>query len=151
MITIHNTHQTKHQTHSIFRTFKFCVLFISYTRLFTKLNLFEILLYITFLTTKFSRLTAHIMQYEVYYTCLYTVVLTNSLIACSTGGSSSGDDNNTGAIVGGVFGGLCGAILLIVLIILIWFYWKRERGEKDRRASTFVCMEHMCKVLCIYV
>ena len=28
---------------------------ISYTRLFTKLNLFEILLYVTFLTTKFSR------------------------------------------------------------------------------------------------
>ena len=30
---------------------------ISYTRLFMKLNLFEILLYVTFLTTKFSRST----------------------------------------------------------------------------------------------
>ena len=30
---------------------------ISYTRLFTKLNLFKILLYVTFLTTKFSRST----------------------------------------------------------------------------------------------
>ena len=81
---------------------------------------------------------------------MYTV-FTNSLIVCSTGGSASGDDNNTGAIVGGVIGGLCGAILLIVLIILIWFYWKRKRGEKDRRESTFVCMEHMYKVLCIYM
>ena len=149
MITIHNTRQTKHQTHSIFRIFKFRVLFISYTRLFMKLNLFEILLYITFLTTKFSRLTAYIMQLK-FSIHVYTV-LTNSLITCSTGGSASGDDNNTGAIVGGVIGGLCGAILLIVLILLLLYYWKRRRGEKDRRASMFVCMEHMCKVLYIYV
>ena len=32
---------------------------ISYTRLFTKLNLFIILLYVTFLTTKFSRSTVY--------------------------------------------------------------------------------------------
>ena len=32
---------------------------ILYTRLFTKLNLFKILLYVTFLTTKFSRSTVY--------------------------------------------------------------------------------------------
>ena len=50
--TIHNTLQTKHQTHSNFCTFKFRVCLILYTRLFMKLNLFKILLYVTFLTMK---------------------------------------------------------------------------------------------------
>ena len=36
---------------------------ISYTRLFTKLNLFEILLYITFITTKVSRSTVLLCTY----------------------------------------------------------------------------------------
>ena len=59
MIAIHNTHQT----HSNFHIFKFCVLLILYTRLFTKLNLFEILFYVTFITTKVSRSTVYIYIY----------------------------------------------------------------------------------------
>ena len=38
---IHNMHQTKPQMHNDFCIFKFCVYFISYTRPFMKLNLFQ--------------------------------------------------------------------------------------------------------------
>ena len=38
---------------------------ISCTRLFTKLNLFEVLLHVTFLTTKFSRSTVHCLLYRI--------------------------------------------------------------------------------------
>ena len=51
MIAIHNMHQM----HSNFHVFKFRVNLISYTRLFMKLNLFKILLYVTFITTKIFR------------------------------------------------------------------------------------------------
>ena len=40
-----------------FRIFQFCVYLISYTRLFTKLHLFKILLYNTFITIQISRST----------------------------------------------------------------------------------------------
>ena len=50
-----NMLQTKHQTHSNFRLFKFHVYLILYTRLLTKLNLFKILLYITLISMKVSR------------------------------------------------------------------------------------------------
>ena len=53
-IAIHNMRQT----HSIISVYLNSVYYlISYTRLFTKLNLLEILLYVTFLTKKFSRST----------------------------------------------------------------------------------------------
>ena len=54
MTAIHNMHQTKRRMHSNFCTFKFHIYLISYTKLFTKLNLFEILLYVTFITMKIS-------------------------------------------------------------------------------------------------
>ena len=50
---------TKHWMHGNFRIFKFCVYLISYTRLFTKLNLYKILLYVTFFTVKISRSTVY--------------------------------------------------------------------------------------------
>ena len=42
-----------------FCIFKFCVYLLSYIRLFMKLNLFKILLYVTFITMKVSRSTVH--------------------------------------------------------------------------------------------
>ena len=56
MTAIHNTHQTKYQTRSDLCIFKFCVYLILYTRLFKELNLFEILCYVKFITTKFPDL-----------------------------------------------------------------------------------------------
>ena len=53
--TIHNMRQM----HNNFCIFKFCVYLISYIRLFMKLNLFEVLLYVTFITMKVSRSTVH--------------------------------------------------------------------------------------------
>ena len=49
-----NMHQTKRHTHSNFRLNSMCYL-ISYTRLFMKLNLLEILLYVTYIAMKLPR------------------------------------------------------------------------------------------------
>ena len=49
-----NMHQTKRHTHSNFRLNSMCYL-ISYTRLFTKLNLLETLLYVTYIAMKLPR------------------------------------------------------------------------------------------------
>ena len=54
---------------------------ISYTRLFTKLNLFEILFYITFLTTKFSRSTVSLQHTTNYITMYYLYLLWQNNIA----------------------------------------------------------------------
>ena len=56
----HSMYQT-HCNFCIFKLFKFCVYLILYTRSFTKLNLFENLLYryIKFITTKVSRSTVY--------------------------------------------------------------------------------------------
>ena len=52
---------------------------ISYTRLLTKLNPFEILLYVTFLTTKFSRFTVYAKLKIHTWTLTNNVVYTQSL------------------------------------------------------------------------
>ena len=50
-----------HQMHSYFHTFR--IYLILYTRLFTKLNLFDILFYGTFITTKISGSMVVTFQY----------------------------------------------------------------------------------------
>ena len=65
---------------------------ISYTRLFTKLNLFKILLYVTFLTTKFSRSTVTVewivswIACYFQYFCTSVANTTSSSIGVESGG-----------------------------------------------------------------
>ena len=52
--TIHNTHQTKRETHSNFHIFEFRVLFNLYTRLFTKLNLWNFTIHYIYYNESFQ-------------------------------------------------------------------------------------------------
>ena len=80
--------------------------------------------------------------------CAHTYVhsFANDQVACSTDAPNSDnvddDDVNTGAIVGGVVGGLAGVILLILPIILLWFWYNKNRGEKNSTYSKYGICEY---------
>ena len=60
--------------HNNFLIFKFHVYLILYTRLFMKLNLFEILLYGTFITAEISRSTVFFFMFQFSVSLLYRLM-----------------------------------------------------------------------------
>ena len=77
-------HEMKHQTHSNFCIFKYVFYLILYTRLLMKLNLFKIILYGTYITTKISRSTVAILSVYTYIYVVFIYVIKTIITAIIT-------------------------------------------------------------------